>query len=145
MKSYMKGRHELCGIMLMAQRLGIEPGAVLRGALRVARAYQIDFGFPSGPATLTTFDLSTSGLSVVVTEPPATGTTLWMRLKVDSGADIVGRCQVVKIIPKQEGILMGVSFESLSADARDKLETVICDAIVTEIRSAQRPKRAAAH
>ena len=100
MNSYLKGRRDLCGILLMAQRLGIEPGAVPRRALRVARAYQIEFGFPSGPETLTTFDFSTSGLSVLVAESPPTGTSLWMRLKIDSGADIVGRCQVVKIHPQ---------------------------------------------
>ena len=61
--AYMLARHELCGTLLMAQRLAIEPGAASRGALRVARAYQIEFGFPAGAVTAITSDISTSGLS----------------------------------------------------------------------------------
>jgi hypothetical protein len=62
--------------LLMAQRLAIEPGAAARGALRVARAYQIEFGFPAGPVSAITSDVSTSGLSALVAEAPPTGTVL---------------------------------------------------------------------
>ena len=63
-----------------------------------------------------------------------------MRLKVGGGATIVGRCQVVKIIPMQGIIRMGVMFEGLPADAREKIETAVCDVIVTELRSSVRQK-----
>ena len=141
---YMQTRHDLCSVLLMAQRLAIEPGAAARGALRVARAYQIEFGFPAGAVSSITNDISTSGLSALVAESPPTGTVLWMRLKIGGGAVIVGRCQVVKIIPKQGSILMGVAFEGLPADAREKIETVVCDVVATEIRSSLRQKHASA-
>jgi hypothetical protein len=142
-EEYMQGRHELCGTLLMAQRLAIEPGAATRGALRVARAFQIEFGFPAGAVTSLTNDVSTSGVSALVAESPPTGTVVWMRLKIGGGTVIVGRCQVVKIIPKQGSILMGVAFEGLPGEARDKIETVVCDVVVSELRASLRQRQAA--
>ncbi len=141
--AYMQGRRELCSALLMAQRLAIEPGAAARGALRVARAYQIEFGLPSGAVTAITSDVSTSGLSALVAEAPADGTVLWMRLKIGGGAVIVGRCQVVKNLPKQGSILMCVAFEGLPAEAREKIETVVCDVVVSELRASLRQRHAA--
>ena len=63
-----------------------------------------------------------------------------MRLKV--GGTIVGRCQVVKIIPMQGIIRMGVVFEDLPADAREKIESAVCDVIATELRSSLPQKQA---
>jgi hypothetical protein len=140
---YMLARRDLCGALLMAQRLAIEPGAAARGALRVARAYQIEFGFPAGAVASITSDISTSGLSALVAESPPTGTVVWMRLKIGNGVVIVGRCQVVKIIPKQGTILMGVVFEGLPVEAREKIETVVCDVVVSEIRAVFRQRQAA--
>lgn len=142
--AYMQARRELCMSLLMAQRLAIEPGAGARGALRVARAYQIEFGLPSGPVSSITHDISTSGLSALVAESPPTGTVVWMRLKIGGGSTIVGRCQVVKIIPKNGSILMGVAFEGLPVEARERIETVVCDVVATEIRATLRQKHAAA-
>ena len=45
---------------------------------------------------------------------------------------------------KQGSILMGVAFEGLPADAREKIETVVCDVVATEIRSSLRQKQASA-
>jgi hypothetical protein len=109
----------------------------------VARAFQVEFGFPAGAVSAVTSDISTSGLSALVAESPPTGTVLWMRLKIGGGTVIVGRCQVVKIIPKQGTILMGVAFEGLPVEAREKIETVVCDVVVTELRAAFRQKQAA--
>ncbi len=141
-EAYMQGRRELCSTLLMAQRLAIEPGAAARGALRVARAYQIEFGLPSGAVTAITSDVSTSGLSALVAEAPADGTVLWMRLKIGGGAVIVGRCQVVKNLPKQGSILMCVAFEGLPVEAREKIETVVCDVVVSELRASLRQRNA---
>jgi len=141
--TYMQARRELCSTLLMAQRLAIEPGAAARGALRVARAYQIEFGLPVGSVSSITSDISTSGLSALVAESPPTGTVMLMRLKIGGGAVIVGRCQVVKIIPKQGSNLMCVAFEGLSTEAREKIETVVCDVIVSEIRATTRHRQAA--
>jgi len=140
---YLQARPELCGILLMAQRLAIEPGAATRGALRVARAYQIEFGLPSGPVSAITNDISTSGLSALVAESPPTGTVVWMRLKLGGGSTIVGRCQVVKIIPKGGSNLMCVAFEGVPTEAREKIETVVCDVVVSEIRAMTRYRQAA--
>jgi hypothetical protein len=140
---YMQARRDLCSILLMAQRLAVEPGAATRGALRVARAYQIEFGFPSGPVSAVTNDISTSGLSALVAESPPVGTVLWMRLKIGGGVVIVGRCQVVKVEPKQGSILMAVAFEGAPAEAREKIETVVCDVVESEIRATIRHRRGA--
>ena len=134
--SYMQARRDICGVLLVGQRLAIEPSGVTRGSLRVTRAYQVEFGFPSGVVSSVTRDISTSGLSALVAKPPPEGSVITMRLKVGGGAAIVGRCQVVKIVPMQEVIQMCVVFEGLPRDAREKIETAVCDVIVTELRSA---------
>jgi hypothetical protein len=136
--TYISGRRELCTMLLMSQRLAIEPGAAQRGALRVARAFQVEFGFPAGEVSAITHDLSSSGLSALVAESPPTGTSVWMRMKLGSAGQIVGRCKVVKLIPKQGSILMGVAFESMSGDADEKIESVVCDVVATEIRNQLR-------
>jgi hypothetical protein len=68
---------------------------------------------------------------------------LWMRLKIGNGAVIVGRCQLVKVWPKQGSILMCVAFEGLPVDAREKIETVVCDVVVSETRASLRQRQAA--
>jgi hypothetical protein len=55
---------------------------------------------------------------------------------IGGGAAIVGRCQVVKITRTQESTRMGVAFEGMPAEAREKIETAVCDVIVTKLRSA---------
>ena len=138
---YMQARRDICGVLLVGQRLAIEPSGVTRGSLRVTRAYQIEFGFDSGVVNSVTHDISTSGLSALVAKSPPVGSVITMRLKVGGGAAIVGRCQVVKIIPMQESIRMCVVFEGLPRDAREKIETAVCDVIVTELRSAIHQKQ----
>lgn len=142
--TYMNARRELCLMLLMSQRLAIEPGAAQRGALRVARAFQVEFGFPTGEVSAITHDLSVSGLSALVAECPPTGTTVWMRMKLGSIGQVTGRCRVVKIIPKQGSILMGVAFESMGGDADEKIESVVCDVVATEIRTYLRNQQKAA-
>ena len=132
---YMQARRDIYGVLLVGQHLAIEPSAVTRGSLRVAHACQIEFGFPSGVVTSATHDISTSGLSALVPESPPVGTVITMRLMVGGGAAIVGRCQVVKITPAQESVRMGVAFEGMPAEAREKIETAVCDVIVTKLRS----------
>lgn len=133
---YMQARREIYGVLLVGQRLAIESSAVTRGSLRVAHAYQIEFGFPSGVVTSTTHDISTSGLSALVPESPPVGSVITMRLMVGGGAAIVGRCQVVTITRTQDHIRMGVAFEGMPAEARERIETAVCDVIVTKLRSA---------
>jgi hypothetical protein len=133
---YMQVRRDICGVLLVGQRLAVEPSAITRSSLRVARACQIEFGFPSGRVTSVTRDISTSGLSALVAESPPVGAVIPMRLEIGGGATIVGRCQVVKVTPAQEGTRMGVAFEGLPADARESIETAVCDVVVTELRSS---------
>jgi hypothetical protein len=135
---YLSMRRELCALLLMSQRLAIEPGAAQRGALRVARAFQVEFGFPAGEVSAITHDISASGLSALVAESPPTGTSVWLRIKVGIYGVIVGRCRVVKIIPKQGSILMGVAFENLGDEADEKIESIVCDVVVTELRGLLR-------
>jgi hypothetical protein len=136
---YLQARRDICGVLLIGQRMAIETSAPTRGSLRVACVYQIEFGFPSGVVTAATHDISTSGLSALVPESPPVGSVIPMRLVVGGGATIVGRCQVVKITPLQKGIRMGVVFEGMPTEAREKIETALYDVIVTKLRSTFTP------
>lgn len=87
---YLQARRDICGVLLIGQRMAIETSALTRGSLRVACAHQIEFGFPSGIVTSTTHDVSTSGLSALVAKSPPVGSVIPMRLVVGGGATIVG-------------------------------------------------------
>jgi hypothetical protein len=50
----------------------------------------------------------------------------------------------VKNLTKQGSTLMCVAFEGLPADAREKIETVVCDVVVSELRASLRQRHAAA-
>jgi hypothetical protein len=134
---YLQSRRELETLVLTAQRLDISPDAGLRHALRIARAFSVEFGFFSGTTRYAIHDISITGLSVWVTEAPPTGTVLWMRLRMgdEPEQDIVGRCQVVNLIASQGRMLMGVSFQTLSPNAREKIENALFDIVIEEMKA----------
>jgi len=134
-ETYLVERRDLCQALLMAQRLAIEPGAAARAALRVARAFQVELALAAGTVTAITKDISTSGISALVAEAPPPGTAVQIRLKIGGGTVIACRCQVVNVIPRPGSALMCAAFQDLSGEAHDKIETVVCDVVASEIRS----------
>lgn len=136
LEEYQQARADLCGTLVLAQRLEIRASGA-RQALRVARAIPVELDLPAGKTTALTQDISVSGLSALVGDAPEVGTKLAFRLKVGRDvAVVVGRCRVVATIPAQGSVRMAVVFEEISDEARLRIENLVIDAISAEIRTA---------
>jgi hypothetical protein len=132
---YLKGRADLSALLVTAQRLEIRTGGqTTRQAVRVARAMPVEFDVDDRKIVSLTQDLSVSGLSALVGETPAVGTTINFRLKPARGVEVTGLCRVVAAIQLQGSVRMAVAFEALSVDGREQIEMVVFDAVCAEIR-----------
>lgn len=132
---YVQGRADLSALLVTAQRLEIRAaGQITRQAVRVARAMLVEFDMCDKKVTSLTQDLSISGLSALVGETPAVGTTITFRLKPSRGVEVAGRCRIVAAIQMQGSVRMAVAFDGLTADAREQVEMVVFDAVCAEIR-----------
>ena len=139
---YMQARADLGAILVLAQRLEIRSNGGARQAVRVARAVPVEFDLHNGKASSLTRDISVTGLSALVGEAPAVGTVAPFRLKL--GRDtrpIAGRCRVVANIPSQGSVRMAATFEEIGKEGRIQIETLVFDAICSEIRVMLRSER----
>jgi hypothetical protein len=133
--SYMKARADLGAILVMAQRLDIRANHGTRQSVRVARAVPVEFDLRSGKASSLTRDISVNGLSALVGEAQNPGTLAPFRLRLDRNTQpIAGRCRVVANIPLQGSVRMAATFEDIPKDGRSRIETLVFDAICSEIR-----------
>ncbi len=137
--AYMQAREDLSPILLLAQRLEINSCDGARQAIRVARAVPVEFALRSGKASSITHDISVSGLSARIGEAPARGTLAHFRLKLGRDAQpIAGRCRVVASTPLQGSVRMAATFEDIAKEERCRIETLVFDAICSEIRAMLR-------
>ncbi|MGA7742457.1 MAG: PilZ domain-containing protein [Polyangia bacterium] len=133
--AYMQARADLGSILVLAQRLEIRANVGARQAVRVARAVPVEFDLRSGKASSLTQDISVTGLSALVGEAPSVGTLAPFRLKL--GRDIqpiAGRCRVVANVPLQGSVRMAATFDEIGKEGRSRIETLVFDAICSEIR-----------
>jgi hypothetical protein len=133
--AYMQARADLGAILVLAQRLELRTGDGARQAVRVARAVPVEFDLSNGKASSLTQDISATGLSALVGEGPAVGTLAAFRLKLGrDAAPIGGRCRVVANIPMRGSVRMAATFQEISKEGRSRIETLVFDAICSEIR-----------
>jgi hypothetical protein len=133
--AYMQARADLGATLVLAQRLEIRANDGARQAVRVARAVPVEFDLRTGKASSLTQDLSVSGLSALVGEAPAVGTLASFRMKLSRDTKpVVGCCRVVANIPLRGSVRMAATFEELAHDGRSRIETLVYDAICSEIR-----------
>ena len=133
--AYMQARADLGAILVLAQRLEIHANIGARQAVRVARAVPVEFDLRSGKASSFTHDISASGLSALVGEAPAVGTLAPFRLKLGRDTEpIAGRCRVVANFPLQGSVRMAATFDEIADEGRGRIETLVFDAISSEIR-----------
>jgi hypothetical protein len=99
----------------------------------------VEFALGGGKASSITHDISVSGLSARVGEAPALGTLAHFRLKLGRDAQpIAGRCRVVASVPLQGSVRMAATFEDIAKEGRCRIETLVFDAICSEIRALLR-------
>jgi len=133
--AYMQARADLGAILVLAQRLELRASDGARQAVRVARAVPVEFDLRNGKASSLTQDISATGLSALVGEAPTVGTVAVFRLKLGRDtAPIAGRCRVVANIPLHGSVRMAATFQEISSEGRSRIETLVCDAICSEIR-----------
>jgi len=133
--TYMQARADLGAILVLAQRLEIRAKEGARQAVRVARAVPIEFDMHGGKSSSLTQDISVSGLSALLGEAPAVGTVAPFRLKLGRDAQpIAGRCRVVANVPLRGSVRMAATFEEIAKEGRTRIETLVFDAICSEIR-----------
>jgi hypothetical protein len=133
--AYMQARADLGAVLVLGQRLEIRANDNARRAVRVARAMPVEFDLLGGKASSLTQDISVSGLSALVGEAPAVGTLAPFRLKLGRDVQpVVGRCRVVANIPLRGSVRMAVTFEEIAKEERNRIETLVCDAICSDIR-----------
>ena len=133
--AYMQARVDLGAILVLAQRLEIHTSNGARQAVRVARAVPVEFDLRTGKVSSFTHDMSVSGLSALVGEAPPVGTLAPFRLKLGRESQpIVGRCRVVANIPVQSSVRIAVTFDEIAKEGRSRIETLVFDAICSEIR-----------
>jgi hypothetical protein len=133
--AYMQARADLGAILVLAQRLELHTGDGARQAVRVARAVPVEFDMSNGKASSLTQDISATGLSALVGEAPAVGTLTPFRLKLGrDSAPISGCCRVVANIPAHGSVRMAATFQEISKEGRGRIETLVYDAICSEIR-----------
>ena len=137
--SYMQARLDVNAMLVLAQRLDIRSNEGSRQAVRIARAVPVEFDSPSGKISSLTHDISITGLSALVGEAPAVGTTTGFRLKL--GRDVppvAGQCRVVANIPVKGSVRIAVAFNELQKEERSRIETLVFDAVCVELRSMLR-------
>ena len=133
--AYMQARADLGATLVLAQRLELRANDGARQAVRVARAVPVEFDLRSGKASSFTQDISVSGMSALVGEAVAVGTVAPFRLKLGRDTQpIAGRCRVVANIPLQGSVRMAATFEEIAKEGRSRIETLVFDAICSEIR-----------
>jgi PilZ domain len=148
LSAYMQARTDLGATLAFAQRLEIRGATGVRQAVRLARAVPVEFELPAGKVSALTQDVSVSGLSALVGEGPTVGTVVPFRLKLGRDIPAVGgNCRVVANIPVHGSFRMAVTFQDLSEEGRNRIETLVFDGICSEIRvmlRIEQPKGAGA-
>jgi c-di-GMP-binding flagellar brake protein YcgR len=135
LSTYMQARADLGAMLVLAQRLEIRADVGARQAVRVARAVPVEFDLRNGKVSSLTQDISVSGLSALVGEALTLGTLAPFRLKLGRDTQLIaGRCRVVANIPSQGSVRMAATFEEIAKEGRSRIETLVFDAICSEIR-----------
>ncbi len=132
---YLDGRDELARALLAAQRLTLRPGETPRGALRVARALQVDIDLAISRERAVTIDLSTGGFSCLLAKGPPVGDEVGFSLRLPASDPLTGRARVtdVKVLPGN--VRVSFRFASPSDADRERLEQFVFDTVLAQLSS----------
>jgi hypothetical protein len=134
---YHERREELARALVTAQRLTVLPGQTPRQALRVTRALQVELELATGRIRAMTQNISTGGFGALLGQMPKENEVIGFSLKQPgSPAPIVGRCRVREIQVRTGSSLVSFVFEDLPAEARDRIEMTIFDAVMEQFEGA---------
>ncbi|MHB1847236.1 MAG: PilZ domain-containing protein [Deltaproteobacteria bacterium] len=134
---YQKGRNELARLVVAAQQLTLKPGETPRQALRVAKALQLDLALPGGSQRSMTQDLSIGGFSAYLAKAVPAASVVAGSLRLPGGAGLLAlKCRVVDCQARKQGnYRVAFAFEPLPPDELEKLELVVFDAVLEQLRT----------
>jgi c-di-GMP-binding flagellar brake protein YcgR len=131
---YRVAREELAQALLAAQRLSLRPGETPRMALRVARVLQVDLKWSSGSVRAVTFDLGVGGIAVLLEKELQVGEHVDYTLWLGEGTAIAGSARVVGVRKQSMNARVSFQFEKLRDGDRDRLEIVIFDTVLDQMK-----------
>jgi hypothetical protein len=131
---YLAGRDELARALLKAQQIALQPGERPRSSLRAASALQITLQLPSGTLHTITRDIGSGGFSVRLASPPPLGAVVVFTLKLSAKESIEGKAKVVSLSPVSDTRRASFCFDGLTPEMVERIEMVVFDAIVTQLK-----------
>jgi hypothetical protein len=131
---YLAAREELARALLAAQRAQAKPGQSARDKLRVARALQATLEFGDDQVRTVTLDLSVGGFGALLARPAAPGAKGRVTLRLPGGEQVMAGVRVVGVSPGAGSTRVSFAFEGIGADDVEKLELVVYDTVLDQMR-----------
>ncbi len=135
MADYLEQRNELARMLLGAQQLLLAPGQQPRKALRVARAFNVELGFPSGPLRTRTLDISAGGFAVTLDDAVAPGTCVPVKLVLPRDGVVEAQAMAVSSKASYGQFRVAFTLPTVSEDDRDRIEFAVFDAVLDILSS----------
>jgi hypothetical protein len=132
---YHEARNELARALLAAQHVGLAPGMQPRKTLRAACALQADLVFFDGTLRVATRSLSAGGLAAVLPAPQRPGEDVKVTLRLPGGAALSCGASVVESKPQAGNAHVSFKWVGLSAADAERIETLVFDAVLEQLRS----------
>jgi hypothetical protein len=134
MADYRAGRDELARALLGAQVAQLRPGETPRQVLRVARALQADLEWSVDRVRVVTQDLSAGGFSALLAKAPPTDEEVKVQLRLPGAEMVSARARVVGAQTQPASVRVSFAFCQLGAAERDKVEFVVFDTVLSQIK-----------
>lgn len=132
-EEYRRGRDELARAVLAVQHLTLKPGETARQSLRVARALQVDLGWPKGQIRTITLDLSIGGFASLMAKAPAQSDVVACVFRLPGGEQLAAKARVVDVVMQVSAARVAFAFQDLPDEDRDRIERVVFDTVLDRV------------
>jgi hypothetical protein len=131
---YAAAREELARALLAAQRVQTMPGQSFRQALRVSRALQATLEVGGETLRAMTVDVSSGGFGALLAVAPPAGEKVRFTLRLPGADPLAGTVRVVGVVPRPGNARVAFSFEGLAEADRARVETLVFDTVLEQLR-----------
>ncbi len=138
-QEYLGGRQELARVMLRSQKIVPQPGQVPADALRIARALQCEVKIGGAWVKGLTSDVGLDGFSVQQPARVRAGDPMDYQIWLPGALlAMTGHGKVVDVRRvKADMMRISVNYAVVKEDERKRLETMVFDAVITQMRLPQ--------
>ena len=132
---YHRAREELAQALLAAQRVTLKAGETARGALRVARALQLDVEIDGNRTRAMTLDLSMTGFSAMLGKSPEGSVPVPVTLRLPGSVDPLNCKAIVQGIKRQGGSWrVSFLFDKLPVEDAERVGIVVLDTALDQLK-----------